>query len=104
MSNSSETTGAPAASRPLIDWLHGQLRNMAPFVTLLFLVVFFSLASPSFPTLATYNILTQVSITGIIAVGLTFVILCAEIDLSVASDRQRHRHRGRLLHAAGGLA
>ena len=31
------------------------------------------------------NILTQVSVTGIIAVGLTFVILCAEIDLSVAS-------------------
>src|SRR6201995_3571936 len=31
------------------------------------------------------NILTQISVTGIIAVGLTFVILCAEIDLSVAS-------------------
>ena len=31
------------------------------------------------------NILTQVSVTGIIAVGLTFVILCAEIDLSVAA-------------------
>src|SRR5262249_20296084 len=28
---------------------------------------------------------TQVSVTGIIAVGLTFVILCAEIDLSIAS-------------------
>jgi ribose transport system permease protein len=31
------------------------------------------------------NILTQISVTGIIAVGLTFVILCAEIDLSVAA-------------------
>ena len=31
------------------------------------------------------NILSQVSITGIIAVGLTFVILTAEIDLSVAA-------------------
>src|SRR5258707_7001309 len=31
------------------------------------------------------NILTQSSITGIMAAGLTFVILCAEIDLSVAS-------------------
>jgi ribose transport system permease protein len=68
------------------DWLRGQLRNIAPFITLLALVVFFSLASPSFFSLANLeNILTQVSITGIMAAGLTFVILCAEIDLSVAS-------------------
>jgi len=67
-------------------WLRGQLRNIAPFITLLFLVVFFSLASPSFATLGNLsNILTQISITGIMATGLTFVILCAEIDLSVAS-------------------
>jgi ribose transport system permease protein len=67
-------------------WLRGQLRNIAPFITLLFLVVFFSLASPSFATLGNLNnILTQISITGIMAAGLTFVILCAEIDLSVAS-------------------
>ena len=31
------------------------------------------------------NILAQISVTGVIAVGLTFVILCGEIDLSVAS-------------------
>ncbi len=67
-------------------WLRGQLRNIAPFATLLFLVVFFSLASPSFLTVGNlYNVLTQISVTGIIAVGLTFVILCAEIDLSVSS-------------------
>jgi ribose transport system permease protein len=65
--------------------LRGQMRNIAPFVTLICLVVFFSLASSSFATLDNVgNILTQVSVTGIIAVGLTFVILCAEIDLSVA--------------------
>jgi ribose transport system permease protein len=68
------------------DWVRGQLRNIAPFATLLFLVVFFSLASDSFRTTANFaNILNQVSITAIIAVGLTFVILCAEIDLSVAA-------------------
>ncbi|HEX5325402.1 MAG TPA: ABC transporter permease, partial [Acetobacteraceae bacterium] len=67
-------------------WLRGQLRNLAPFVTLLFLVAFFALASPSFASMGNfYNILTQISVTGIIAVGLTFVILCAEIDLSVAA-------------------
>ena len=67
-------------------WLRSRLRNIAPFATLLFLVIFFSFASPSFVTLDNfYNILTQISVTGIMAVGLTFVILTAEIDLSVAS-------------------
>ena len=62
------------------------LRNIAPFATLLLLVGFFSVASDSFATVGNLeNILTQISVTGIIAVGLTFVILCAEIDLSVAS-------------------
>ena len=67
-------------------WLRNRLRNVAPFVTLLLLVVFFTLASDSFATFGNLqNILTQISVTGIIAVGLTFVILCGEIDLSVAS-------------------
>jgi ribose transport system permease protein len=67
-------------------WFRNQLRNIAPFATLLFLVIFFSAASPSFLTTANlWNILNQISITGIIAVGLTFVILCAEIDLSIAA-------------------
>ncbi|HTB46440.1 MAG TPA: ABC transporter permease [Acetobacteraceae bacterium] len=80
-------SGMAASGRTrLAEWLRSQLRNIAPFATLLFLVVFFSLASPSFATVGNvWNILTQVSVTGIIAVGLTFVILCAEIDLSVAA-------------------
>lgn len=69
-----------------LSWLQGQLRNIAPFATLLVLVALFSFASPSFATLDNVaNIARQVSVTTIIAVGLTFVILCAEIDLSVAS-------------------
>jgi ribose transport system permease protein len=76
----------PALTTGRARWLRGQLRNIAPFLTLLFLVVFFSAASPSFTTLGNLaNILTQVSVTAMIAVGLTFVILCAEIDLSVAA-------------------
>jgi len=68
------------------DFLRNQLRNIAPFITLLALVAFFSIASPSFATLDNLvNILQQVSVTGIIAVGLTFVILTAEIDLSVGA-------------------
>jgi ribose transport system permease protein len=73
-------------SRRIATILRSQMRNIAPFFTLICLSGFFAAASPSFATLDNFgNILTQVSVTGIIAVGLTFVILCAEIDLSVAS-------------------
>jgi ribose transport system permease protein len=78
---------SPAAAplRPTFDWgrmFRNQLRNIAPFATLLVLVAFFSIAAPAFATLGNLeNILQQVSVTAIIAVGLTFVILTAEIDL-----------------------
>ncbi|HEX3346546.1 MAG TPA: ABC transporter permease [Acetobacteraceae bacterium] len=86
MSDPAEAVRAPAARAGVAELLRGQLRNIAPFATLLALVVFFTVASPSFATLGNLqNVLTQVSVTGIIAVGLTFVILCAEIDLSVAA-------------------
>src|SRR5437588_6859895 len=72
--------------RKIAEMLRSQMRNIAPFLTLICLSGFFAAASPSFATLDNVgNILTQVSVTGIIAVGLTFVILCAEIDLSIAS-------------------
>ncbi len=81
---------APLSAAPLhvslAARLRGQLRNLAPLVTLVALVALFSALSPSFATLSNLgNVLQQVSITAIIAVGLTYVILCAEIDLSVAS-------------------
>src|SRR6267378_6382178 len=67
-------------------FLRNQMRIIAPFATLIVLVAFFSLTSRSFASLDNAaNILTQISVTGIMAVGLTFVILCAEIDLSVAA-------------------
>jgi ribose transport system permease protein len=67
-------------------WVAARLTNIAPLITLLFLVVVFSALSPSFATVDNLgNILRQVSITAIIATGLTFVILTSEIDLSVAS-------------------
>ncbi|MBW8727848.1 MAG: ABC transporter permease [Inquilinus limosus] len=78
-------TSRSAGSR-LGAMLGSQLRNIAPFITLIALVVFFGVASPSFLTVDNFsNVLNQVSVTAIIAVGLTFVILCAEIDLSVAA-------------------
>jgi ribose transport system permease protein len=80
------TDETPKPPRGIGALLRAQMRNIAPFLTLIFLTGFFAAASPSFATLDNVgNILTQVSVTGIIAVGLTFVILCAEIDLSIAS-------------------
>ena len=82
----STTEVVAARSFNLKRFLADQLRNIAPVFTLFALVVFFSIASPSFVSMDNaMNILSQVSITGIIAVGLTFVILTAEIDLSVAA-------------------
>ena len=78
--------GAKAPGFELGRLLRDQLRNIAPFATLILLVGFFSVAAPSFATLGNLeNILQQVSVTAMIAVGLTFVILTAEIDLSVAA-------------------
>jgi len=75
----------PATER-LSRWLRLRMRNLAPFVTLLALIIFFGLASPSFATWSNVgNILTQVSVTAMIATGLTFVLLCGEIDLSVGA-------------------
>ncbi|MFZ1429775.1 MAG: ABC transporter permease [Geminicoccaceae bacterium] len=75
---------APAAGWG--SWLAARLTNIAPLMTLVFLVVVFCVLSPSFATLDNLgNVLRQVSITAIIATGLTFVILTAEIDLSVAA-------------------
>ena len=79
-------TQAGLAREGLGSLLRNQMRNIAPFATLLLLVIFFSVASSSFMTMDNLaNILVQISVTGVIAVGLTFVILCGEIDLSVAS-------------------
>jgi ribose transport system permease protein len=76
----------PRRSRSLAGWVREQLRNIAPFVTLAVMVIFFAIASPSFLTIDNlWNVLTNISVTAIMAVGLTFVILCAEIDLSVAT-------------------
>jgi len=67
-------------------WFLRRLTAIAPLITLVFLVAVFASASSSFATMDNLaNILRQVSITAIIATGLTFVILTAEIDLSIAA-------------------
>ncbi len=60
-------------------------RDVAPFVSLMILLIIFTLATGGdFIRIATFvQVLRQGAILGIVAVGLTFVLLCGEIDLSV---------------------
>jgi len=61
-----------------------ELRDVAPLLTLAVLVVFFSFAAPNFLKLATLEaVLKQGSVLAVVAVGLTYVLICGEIDLAV---------------------
>jgi len=63
-----------------------EARDIAPVVSLLLLVIFFSLVAPGFFRIRTMvTVLEQGSVLAITAAGLTFVLLCAEIDLSVGT-------------------
>ncbi len=57
-----------------------------PLIGLLLLCVFLSIATDSFLSFRNFlNILDQITVLGIMAVGMTFVILIGGIDLSVGS-------------------
>lgn len=73
-------------ARPANDWARQLIRSPAfyPFVGLLVVTTFMVFASDNFLTGANLeNIVRQVSINAIIAVGMTCVILTGGIDLSV---------------------
>ena len=62
------------------------LRQFALFFVVIFIVVMMSIVSKTFMTSNNIiNIFRQISINGILAVGMTFVILTGGIDLSVGS-------------------
>ena len=64
----------------------GWLRRYGTSLFLLALIGFFALQNPRFLSIRNLsNILTEVSIYGIIAIGMTFVILTGGVDLAVGS-------------------
>ena len=76
-----EPTLRPSMGRALLG-----NRVLGPLLGLIGLCVFLSIATDSFLSTRNFlNILDQVSVIGIIAVGMTFVILIGGIDLSVGS-------------------
>jgi ribose/xylose/arabinose/galactoside ABC-type transport system permease subunit len=80
------TTGPSAEPREGQINVVEQLGRFAPALVLLVLIAVLSYLEPGFRTERNmWNVLRQVSFVGIIAVGMTFVILTAGIDLSVGS-------------------
>jgi len=72
-------------AKPGLD-LFGLLARFAPVIFLAVLMAGFAVAEPRFlSTINLLNVLRQVSISGLLATGMTFVILTAGIDLSVGS-------------------
>jgi len=62
------------------------LARFAPLIFLVVLMAGFAIMEPNFLTpLNLFNVMRQVSIVGLLAVGMTFVILTAGIDLSIGS-------------------
>src|SRR5689334_4293401 len=77
-----ETT-SPAGAR--FD-MFGFLARFAPLIFLLVLMAAFAILEPRFLTpLNLFNVMRQISIYGLLAIGMTFVILTAGIDLSIGS-------------------
>lgn len=84
------TTPAPESLRePRTNPFKAMLNSDRPYpqaLALVVLIIFFSVMSPVFFSAANFaNIGRQTTLVTVMAVGMTFVIISAEIDLSVAS-------------------
>ena len=64
----------------------GFVARFAPTIFLIVLMGLFAIVEPRFlSSINLFNVMRQVSITGLLAIGMTFVILTAGIDLSIGS-------------------
>ena len=78
-----DAKGEKSHAKNLFGWLSGAT---GPLIGLVALCLFLSVMSDSFLSLRNgLNILDQITVLGIMAVGMTFVILIGGIDLSVGS-------------------
>lgn len=78
------------------------LRKLGPFFALIVLMVFVTIMNPNFIQVGNIlNLLRQVSINGLIAFGMTFVIITGGIDLSVGSTLALSGALGAGMIAAG---
>lgn len=81
----SEVKASPAGRSAMPD-MFGLLARFAPLIFLVVLMAVFAVMEPRFlSSVNLFNVMRQVSIVGLLAVGMTFIILTAGIDLSVGS-------------------
>jgi len=77
--------GATTADHAL-RWASRNARILAPLITLIAMFIFFSLTTDVFLTKNNLlNVITQIGTVAVAAAGITFVLLCGEIDLGLAS-------------------
>ena len=80
-----DTSATPAHAPKERDFM-GLLARFAPLIFLIVLMAAFAIGEPRFLTpFNLFNVMRQVSIVGLLAIGMTFVILTAGIDLSIGS-------------------
>jgi len=112
--DSSHTSPRASRLRRLVGQLLQGEQPYMLYVAFAILLIAFSVASPYFLSLANFlNIGRQTALVSIIAVGLTFVIIARQIDLSVASTlalsgmsaalAMAHLHDSWLVGAAAGI-
>ncbi|WP_022890950.1 ABC transporter permease [Agromyces italicus] len=83
---STSAYAAIEAGNPRFARLRGSLQQLLAFASLIVIVAVFSFASPHFFTANNLvSILTAATVTGILALGTTFVIITGGIDLSIGT-------------------
>jgi ribose transport system permease protein len=82
-----KTTGPSPAVHPGLSWLSKLIGVQGPLIGLVILCIFFSFStSGAFLSVRNaLNVLDQVTVLGILSIGMTAVIISAGIDLSVGS-------------------
>jgi ribose/xylose/arabinose/galactoside ABC-type transport system permease subunit len=76
------TTNGAYSNRAMVR----RIGAFAPVIFLIALMIVFAVLEPRFvSSINLFNVMRQISITGLVAIGMTFVILTAGIDLSVGS-------------------
>ena len=80
------TVAANPANNGIRGRIGGSMQQLLAFVSLLVILLFFSIASPYFFTPSNLvGILMAATVTGILALGTTFVIVSGGIDLSIGT-------------------
>lgn len=80
------TTTTPTPDRARVNLSGGSLQRFLALGALIILLAFFSIISPPFRTPENYiSILVATAVNGVLAIGVTFVIITGGIDLSVGT-------------------